>query len=149
MKLFASFSEAIREGAPLRPQGFGWTFAEGRTCSIGAGLEAMGCLEWHTQSDPSDASYQAINASYPYLMAARPIFCSQPCGEGSNKATLYSHIVHLNDDHKMSREAIADWLEREEEKLGFVTLTDERKASGRDGSAVVAECPMVAHKGLN
>lgn len=27
------------------------------------------------------------------------------------KADVYSAIVHLNDDHKMSREYIADWLD--------------------------------------
>jgi hypothetical protein len=33
-------------------------------------------------------------------------------------------IFHLNDDHLWTREQIADWLESEEEKLGFITLTE-------------------------
>jgi hypothetical protein len=37
--------------------------------------------------------------------------------------------MHLNDHHKWTREQIADWLELEEEKLGYVTIAEPEAAS--------------------
>lgn len=40
-------------------------------------------------------------------------------------------IVHLNNHHRWTREQIADWLESEEEKLGFVTVVEETEIAVR------------------
>jgi hypothetical protein len=37
--------------------------------------------------------------------------------------------MDLNDEHKWTREQIADWLEKEEEKLGFITIVEAESSS--------------------
>lgn len=117
-KHFCSFSEAIREGAKIRPQGFGELVVGGKTCAIGAGLEAMG------YADIGDSWLDAAR-KYPYL--ASRLADGFPCPVSEcfcRPEYLYRVVIHLNDHHRWTREAIADWLESEEEKLGFVTLVE-------------------------
>lgn len=120
-KHFCSFSEAIREGAKLRPQAFGNFFeylmgAATGSCAIGAGVEAV-------TGESRNKGASAILSMYPYIgdVAGR-----RPCAAGCGRLDpLWGNIIHLNDDHHWTREAIADWLESEEEKLGYVLLTEE------------------------
>lgn len=124
MKLFASFSEAIREGAKLHPQGNGELMVNGYTCAIGAGLVAIGgpFLAYAVMDSSGDGS--AAEVWYPYLSGPTPL-CPERCEDIAAWDTSYElmdMLWHLNDDHEWTREAIADWLETEEEKLGFVTL---------------------------
>jgi len=117
-KHFCSFSEAIREGARLRPQAFGELLLDGKTCAIGAGLEAMG------YADIGDSWLDAAR-KYPYLAIHRTEGFPCPIPECfCQPSFLYRVVIHLNDHHRWSREQIADWLESEEEKLGFVTLIE-------------------------
>lgn len=117
-KHFASFSEAIREGAKIRPQCFGVGFDDIGTCAYGAGVEAIaGSLAYEL--------YQAVDVElmYPYLGSdslcpACPV--SDPRGD-----RFLGTVFHLNDVHRWTREAIAGWLESEEEKLGYVLLSEE------------------------
>lgn len=111
MKHFCSFSEAIREGANLHPQGYYYFFEDGETYAFGAGREAIGGHTLH---------YSEVYRLYPYLDAY--VADCPACGGGA--PSLARVMFHLNDDHKWTREAIADWLESEEEKLGFVTLVE-------------------------
>lgn len=126
-KHFCSFSEAIREGAKLRPQLFGYSYPsqfEARgTCAIGAGIEASYGYKALDDSFAGNLSWEL----FPYLASTGG--CPVPaCNVRGNWCSLYFTIVHLNDSHEWTREAIADWLETEEEKLGYVTLTEESEA---------------------
>src|SRR5687767_14918938 len=126
-KQFGSFSDAIRYGATLRPQGEGGTSAQaavGRSCAILAGAEAMTGTLW------IDGDYQLVKRAFPYLL--NPAECPQHCQDGiSYKPKLLDVLYHLNDEHKWTREAIADWLQEREDELGFVTIsvTEESQAT--------------------
>jgi hypothetical protein len=110
MKHFCCFSEPIREGAKLRPQCFdgGYSDDMGATCAYIAGIEAvMGDLS-------KDAmSMFGTYGTYPYLMdnAVCPV---HDCRLAEFTDSRLSAIFHLNDDHKWTREQIADWLQSEE-----------------------------------
>jgi len=140
MKLFASFSEAIREGAKLRPQSFRQMYRDGSTCAIGAGYEAMtGGLEGVSAAVPE--------LEYPYLK--EPSTCPVSQCQDEDAVDMTDVIIHLNDSHRWSRADIADWLEKEEEKLGYVTLTERAESEPRTHNVTNAvECPMVAQKGI-
>lgn len=120
MKHYAVFSEAIREGAKLHPQGFKKFYEDGRTCAFGAGMQAVA-------SDELFAHFSICYDTYPYLNAD-DVTRSCPGGCGLFLDTLAVAIFHLNDDHRWSREQIADWLSEEEEKLGFILITEEEKS---------------------
>ena len=120
MKHFCTFSEAIREGAKLRPQGRRFYFPQWgeRSCAFGAGMEAV---FGNQHESPNE-----IELLYPYLskisLPSKNPVCPD-CKEVQS-GCLMTVIFHLNDDHLWTREQIADWLESEEEKLGFITLTE-------------------------
>lgn len=113
MKHFCSFSEAIREGAKLRPQASGGLMNASSSCAVGAGLEAMGHLKEPPDCTRSElAAYHVAEVAYPYLenREACPAACSD------YRDTLTNVLWHLNDHHHWTREAIADWLESEDPK---------------------------------
>lgn len=124
-KQYAYFSAAIRHGATVREQAFSMTLDFlGRTCAFGAGLDAMGILPTALEiASVPYALYEQVKDLFPYLRqnANCPV-----CG--SEMMDVADAALHLNDTHKRSREQIADWLYAEEEKLGFVTLTEETEA---------------------
>ena len=136
-KHYASFSEAIREGAKLRPQqARNRLFEHGATCAAGAGLEAMGL----TDADCVHGFHfgKFLIAAYPYL--GRESVCPQRCPDYVGDGSVLSVVTHLNDMHRWTREAIADWLEKEEEKLGYVTVIDNEMSFSTQnvGSEVLA-----------
>ena len=45
------------------------------------------------------------------------------CSQGAR--AIRDVTMDLNDHHKWTREQIANWLEQEEEKLGYVTLVEK------------------------
>lgn len=93
-------SEAIRAGIQQRPvQAFGRYFA-GRheACALGAAMAGSG----HAVSDLS-----VFRLVFRDLVEATT--CPEGCGVSGQPLELV--IEHLNDDHKMSREDIAAWLE--------------------------------------
>lgn len=128
MKHFCSFSEAIREGAKLRPQGFDRLFKDGRTCAVGAGLDAMGVDLDQIGGMAEYANIRdELTPEYSYLFEQTSARC--PIAECcSGFCHLQDAILHFNDEHKWTREAIADWLETEEEKIGYVTLTEGERS---------------------
>lgn len=127
---FFTFSEAIREGAKLGPQAFRFLSLNGANCAIGAGLRAMGLSLIHgcavLGSEP------AVTA-FPYLDEA---FVTCPVDALCGLKSLFFTVMDLNDNHHWTREQIADWLESEEEKLGYVTLV-ESESSQPEVSEVV------------
>lgn len=145
MKQFCSFSEAIREGIKIRPNQAYFKLTSRRlnaSCVVGAGLEAI--AERLLTGDEDGRAFLndfLETIPFPYLqsVALPPCGCKEPLPSGSRlkwgggrlpdeqrqtAATIFNVAVHLNNHHQWTREAIADWLESEEEKLGFVTLIE-------------------------
>lgn len=118
MKHFCSFSEAIREGSKLRPQGFGEFHADGKSCALGAGREAI-----YGTTEGNQEHYDQIRALFPYMAETYT-----DCPACPLRLSLFVITYHLNDDHRWAREQIANWLETEEEKLGYVTLTEGERS---------------------
>jgi hypothetical protein len=88
-------SEAIREGAKLRPQGFGELCEQGRTCALGAAIEGVwgyGSVWAYETKDGKNCIDLATHFRNPH-------------------ESLYWDITTKNDHEKWSRERIADWLE--------------------------------------
>lgn len=107
-------SEAIRLGAMLRPQFFGassGTLPDGRvgTCAMGAALEAIGV-------GPKElaVNYPPIPPETWADLALREERC--PVVKCVETTTIAGVAAHLNDTHKWTREAIADWVEQMEAK---------------------------------
>lgn len=67
--------------------------------------------------------HRPLGDAYPYMNTAC-VPCPG-CDADSGMMTFASNALHLNDVHRWSREQIADWLFQEEEKIGFLTLTEE------------------------
>lgn len=95
-------SAAIRLGAMMKPQGFGQMFFDGRTCALGAALDAVGIRP------ENQGRYVLATARWPILVELKDIRCPL-CGFKSPQ--LDSGITHLNDCHDWTREQIADWVE--------------------------------------
>lgn len=102
-------SEAIRLGSMLHPQAFGKLWCERRdglfgpyiresTCALGAAFEAVG-------------GYEARDFT-PWSLFSVSAACPQ-CGV---EATVSNQITHLNDDHRWTRERIADFIEELEQQ---------------------------------
>lgn len=151
MRHFCSFSEAIREGIKRRPKQayFKMIDFEGGSCVLGAGAEATLERALPPGGIPNSewAAYcPTFRALYGYLatVAVPPCGCAEiegaedSYGVRSTRHNLMNIMVHLNNEHRWTREAIADWLESEEEKLGFVTLIEsESELSKPELSQVV------------
>ena len=98
-------SDAIRLGAMLKPQAFG-DFTDGvGTCAFGAANEALG----------RPADHEIVDE---WAALCRAESCCPCCGQRPGSLVLDDYelpntaalIVHLNDDHVWTREAIADWV---------------------------------------
>lgn len=122
-----SINDLIRLGCRYGPQIRG-TYINRRTkgsCVVGAILFGLGMTsEEIMRCTESDESYneltQLVRKSYPVLDIAKvpcPI-----CEEISNTITT---LMHLNDIHLWSREAIGMWLETIESRLNTRSTTQE------------------------
>jgi hypothetical protein len=119
-------SEAIRLGASLAPQAFGaLADARGRTCAIGAALHAIGVI--------NDRRFGWTSAMLRFpvlrLMEEREYARCPACRVVQKDRGL---IAHLNDDHRWTREAIADFIETIElhQAGDAVARSDEVVAGG-------------------
>jgi hypothetical protein len=122
MKQFCSFSGAIRAADGIVLQSFFGRYAreilgvdDGAVCAIEAGVKMLGVSR---DFRPGEI-YSFISQCYPYLTTVSR--CPQ-CVEYVDSLT--NVIWHLNDFHRLTFVQIADWLESEEEKLGFVTVVE-------------------------
>ncbi len=124
-------SDAIRLGAMLKPQGFGFYQTLGGSCAYGAALDAIGVRAERQNTIEDDT----ITALFP-ISAARtrcPICTPDERAAFEPVRDVDSAITHLNDDHRWTREQIAD----------FVASIECREES----RAVDASDPHVAHPG--
>lgn len=99
-------AEFIRNGATRRTdQAFGDYFSGANaSCALGAAYEAMYRLPAEGGRPTRDLDW-----FFECLDTVKPC----PGGDGCKKRLfLAAIIVHLNDDHRWSREQIAEWLEK-------------------------------------
>ena len=99
-----TLAQAIRAGARRRPQTQGSLFDKTGSCALGAAIEGM---------FGSQALVGNVVLRGPTLMIAIPELrddASCPESECHVESSLFQVIVHLNDDHYWTREAIADWM---------------------------------------
>ena len=99
-------AEFIRAGSSRGPQCFGSYFDEkGGSCALGAVYEGVYHLPRHHGKlipDHLERLFRCLDEMTKQ--------CPQGCAK---RLPLASMIVHLNDDHLMSREQIAEWLTQE------------------------------------
>lgn len=108
-----NYSEAIREGINGKPQGFGPTLMRPEHHAIGF------------ESELELVSVCANEAARMALRINNINMCPEARGQVSNTCPLcgkkisFDHehriflsvfVVHLNDDHRMSRDGIADYI---------------------------------------
>jgi hypothetical protein len=94
-----TLSAAMRLGAMLKPQGHNRYLRQGRTCALGAALDAIGALR-----------YEAGNSTR--LFNQWPILETWAVHPVTNRSEMAGGIVvSLNDEYHWTREVIADWVE--------------------------------------
>lgn len=97
--------EAIRLGATLKKQARGTFERDGiRTCALGSALDAVGKLK--------QKSHNVLERLWPdlYLYHRPGLSCPvRRCP--SVQPAWWKLVIHLNDDHRWTRERIADYLE--------------------------------------
>jgi hypothetical protein len=100
-----ALAQFIREGMKRRPeQAFGDYYqGTNASCALGAAYEAMYRL-------PQEAGGQHPTRDLDWFFDC--LDTVKPCpGEGCKKRIyLAALLVHLNDDHRWTREQIAEWL---------------------------------------
>jgi hypothetical protein len=107
-------SEAIERGARLRPQAFGAYFtgntrADACSCVIGAAYEAT-FAEMSLAHDGVVNDFERLVARYPLLGRDEKIFCPECAGADVKRENLCNLLIHLNDDHKWTREEVAGYV---------------------------------------
>lgn len=100
------FSEAMMRGAKLRPQAFGVLFDRetGGSCALGAAAEAIGIL------DTTGTNRYVLGAKAPVEWKA-VVLTKAPCPAcDEDFLDVQEVVIHLNNDHRWSRELIALWV---------------------------------------
>ena len=99
-------AEFIRAGSSRGPQCFGSYFDEkGGSCALGAVYEGV----YHLPRNHGKLIPDHLERLFRCLDEM-----TKKCPAGcAKRLPLASMIVHLNDDHLMSREQIAEWLTEE------------------------------------
>ena len=122
-------SEAIRLGSMMRPkQTFGMfvDIDNNSSYAIGAALEAIG-MEANGTFAPT-VSYEILfNHFTPDMGNIRSKCPIRNCPINFDKENIVQLIVHLNDDHRWSRERIADFVESLELAQIEIPIVDNRK----------------------
>lgn len=114
-------SDAIRLGSTLRPQAFGGLVTMVKTdgqapvigsCAMGAAAEALGIItiDVNGHADVDTPAYERWWASFRAPLHLYS--CPDPKCTYTNRHSmcLNTAVVHLNDAHCWTREAIADWV---------------------------------------
>jgi hypothetical protein len=113
-------SQAIRLGATVLPQTrrmyFNHSTGALSACAMGMGLWAVGyrpALEFWAGQD-ADAS-RVVRQTWPWLVQRGKYQCERcslrvPRPLAPPFTTAWEFIAHLNDDHKLSGNEVADWV---------------------------------------
>ena len=109
MRRTLTLDEAITRGSELRPQAFGGVYDAGGSDPFGAALDAV--MGEDVPDDGAEHAYLRVLAMwFPELVDGRPRTCPA-CGlESHDRDALIVVGVHLNDDHRWTREEFAAWL---------------------------------------
>lgn len=110
------YSEAIRLGAMMSPgQAYGeLRDSNGNTCARGAAMDAIGILDgWIRGRDIT--AFQKMESQFPIEKA--PASCPLCKGSWAYPYDVITAVVHLNNEHKWTRQQIADWVETKEREL--------------------------------
>jgi hypothetical protein len=138
-------SEAIRKGATMKPQGFRALFQENgltgamASCALGAALDGI-------------ASYRIFDFTAGKVLAADfPILGEKPITRHPiGRTNIESTIIFMNDDLRLTREAIADWVEKEELEREFREMEKVINANAEKGlpqdTGIVSDSSL--HDGL-
>jgi hypothetical protein len=102
-------SEAIRLGALIRPQAFGSYFYDGRSCALGAAMEAANDVDGRLAS--MEDFYQRVSIPFGELRACPAKRCHWGQHGLNDQYGADNLVVHLNDYHRWTRERIADYIE--------------------------------------
>lgn len=87
--------EAMRLGAMVEPQVFGIRATAVGSCAVGSAMKAATGSHWGS-----------LGSIWPWADVINP-----PCPAcGLHPVNLGTAIVHLNDEHRWTREQIADWV---------------------------------------
>lgn len=128
-------SEAIRRGAKLRPQTRVALFADGKSCAIGAAYEGA------TGKTCAADEYRKVREVFPELF--------QNTTTGGWELTAFAREIYGMNDSGQTREAIADWVEREyESKLPQKVRESDSDYTHRVLASIVASTPdsVVRHE---
>lgn len=129
-----NLSDAIRSGSKMLPQHFGslWklhprghSYLHESSCALGAAWDSSGQI---IPTEPN--GYNELEAIFPVLKQE----VSHPVHKELVKS-LRNVIIGLNDHQRWSREAIAEWVEVQERKLG---MYKEVKSEADHGNAELA-----------
>ena len=122
-----NLSDAILKGISISPtQAFEQYTDEASTCVIGAAMIGIG-IDAHNDNDPK---WQVLK-SFP-ILKEEAIVCPEERCDYHNRAcyaeahTLFGLCIHLNDDHRWTREAIANHIKENYEQCG----KDAKKTDG-------------------
>lgn len=120
-------SEAIREGSKDTRPAYGW-LGDGYVdaCAMGAALIATG-VEWIGKGRAHIIEVYRLyfRQAWNLYMSDCPLSCGWMANaivdqHGNRYASSILNIVtHLNDDHRWTREAIADWVQLQEAIAGI------------------------------
>lgn len=107
-------SEAIRLGAMLKPQCFGRYFYRDGSCALGAAADALGVQVDQLCVGNGTIVPQIYASNWPrssvtFMFMTVPPLCPA-CGQ--QRAAVDCLIRHLNDEHRWTREQIADVVAR-------------------------------------
>lgn len=134
--------EAIRLGAMLHPQAVGEMHATRSvslpgdvlglrtaveaTCALGAAVLAAGVRCRETISHGGGRPYRGqatqagevvIAVDMPWQWNLSDVALCPVCGDGRQSEELFRLIPHLNDDHRWTREQIADFIDAREDRI--------------------------------
>jgi len=123
-------NEAIRAGCKLRPkQTYSRLFKDkDGGCVIGAVMIGTGVADFGSNpantTHISEINYDQLKAKIPILQEITVPICPHPgCKLERIGYNLWNTMVHLNNNHKWTREAIAEWADpRPELHIGLKQL---------------------------
>lgn len=120
-------SEAIREGAKLSGQAFGYMTRGGNACALGAAVEWVQFCQNATIPTGVATLFPIILNCVEKPCRCEHVYCND-WGRSFHGGQLGPIIAHLNDFHMWRREAIAEWVETIETKLEASSMAaSERK----------------------
>lgn len=102
-------SEAIRLGATMKPQRFDGFDLDDSSCALRAAADATGVRDVYSYSSGRNI------LNYGQLRRLYPVMCTEgrcPACDRTGDLGWISH--HLNDNHRWTRERIADFVELHE-----------------------------------